>query len=153
MEHPRLPGAVPALPHAGRRHPGQPRVETLLELLEGVFGTFSTGALGEARGAGERSPPRKLSAAFRHLTDWWDQFASYVIEDLPQVRGHESWESANRVAEVLKEWRAAGEAAETSASAEKLEQFESAQAYALGCRCPADEEGSRRLDGPPDAVA
>lgn len=107
------------------------RVETLLELLEGVFGTFSK-AVSEAAAQGNGPLREKLSAAFRHLTDWWDQFASYVIEDLPQVRGHESWESANRVAEVLKEWRAAGEAAgDIGFWREKLEQFESAQAYAL----------------------
>lgn len=107
------------------------RVETLLELLEGVFNVFAR-AVGEAAAQGNGALRERLSAAFRHLTDWWDQFASYVIEDLPQVLGHDSWESANRVAEVLKEWREAGEAAgDIGFWREKLEQFESAQSYAL----------------------
>ncbi len=107
------------------------RVETLLELLEGVFNVLAR-AVGEAAAQGNGALREQLSAAFRHLTDWWDQFASYVIEDLPQVHGHESWESANRVAEVLKEWREAGEAAgDIGFWRDKLEQFSSAQSYAL----------------------
>jgi hypothetical protein len=107
------------------------RVETLLELLEGVFNVYAR-AIGEAAAQGNGVLRERLSAAFRSLTDWWDQFASYVIEDLPRVQGHESWESASRVAEVLKEWRAAGEAAgDVGFWRQQLEKLESAQSYAL----------------------
>ncbi len=106
------------------------RAETLLEMLERIFGVFSR-ALTEAAAQGEKTILNEITARFEKLATYWDQFASYVIEELPKVEGHESLESAQHVAAALAEWRAAGEAAGNIAFWRKhVERFESPKAYA-----------------------
>lgn len=106
------------------------RAETLLELLERIFGVFSR-ALTEAAAQGEKEISNEIKSRFEKLATYWDQFASYVIEELPKVQGQESLESAQHVAAALAEWRAAGEAAGNIAFWRKhVERFESPKAYA-----------------------
>lgn len=106
------------------------RVESLLELMERIFGVF-TRTLTEAAAQGENALVENLTSRFEKLADYWDQFASYVIDDLPKVRGRESFESATMVATALAEWRAAGEAAGNISFWRKhVTQFTSPKAYA-----------------------
>lgn len=106
------------------------RVENLLDLVERIFGVF-TRSLTEAAAQGENALVEELTLRFEKLADYWDQFASYVIDDLPKVRGRESYESATMVATALAEWRAAGEAAGNITFWRKhVSQFNSPKAYA-----------------------
>ncbi len=106
------------------------RVESLLDFVERIFGVF-TRSLTEAAAQGENALVEELSLRFEKLADYWDQFASYVIDDLPKVRGRESFESATMVATALAEWRAAGEAAGNITFWRKhVSQFNSPKAYA-----------------------
>jgi len=106
------------------------RVEGLLDLVERIFGVF-TRTLTEAAAQGENALVEALSVRFEKLAEYWDQFASYVIDDLPKVRGRESYESATMVATALAEWRAAGEAAGNISFWRKhVSQFNSPKAYA-----------------------
>ena len=106
-----------------------PRVEVLLILMEGLFNAM-TRVLVEA--AAQDHPSRAaISEQFRSLAEWWDRFGSETIEDLPDVVGLEAWESATHVADVLVQWRQAGEATgDVSFWREHVDQFESAHAYA-----------------------
>ncbi|MCA8992218.1 MAG: hypothetical protein KDA88_09585 [Planctomycetaceae bacterium] len=107
------------------------RVETLLDLMEGVFGIYSR-CLGEAAAQGHLELAVKVSNVFQSQAEWWDRFGSSVIEDLPKVLGTESWESATNVSDALGKWREAGEAAgDISFWRQHVERFQSAQAYAL----------------------
>ncbi len=106
------------------------RVEVLLDLMERIFGIFSR-ALTEAAAQGEHAVVEEVRSCFERLADYWDQFASYVIEDLPKVHGRESLESATQVSAALVEWRAAGEAAGNITFWRKhVENFRSPKAYA-----------------------
>ena len=106
------------------------RVEVLLDLMERIFGIFSQ-ALTEAAAQGENAVVEDVRSCFERLADYWDQFASYVIDDLPKVRGRESLESATQVSAALVEWRAAGEAAGNISFWRKhVESFSSPKAYA-----------------------
>ncbi len=107
------------------------RIEVLLSLMESVFGIFSR-TLGECAAKGQTARREEISAIFQELADWWDQFGSDVIEDLPDVSGQESWESAMQVSNALTEWRDAGEASgDISFWRERVTRFQSAQTYAL----------------------
>lgn len=107
------------------------RVEALLEIMERFFAAYSR-ALGEAAARGEREQSQRLSQRFQALADYWDQFATTTVEDIPDVSGKENWESATHVSQALAEWHAAGEAAgDLSFWRGHVEQFQSAKAYAL----------------------
>ena len=106
------------------------RVEILLDQMERLFGTFSK-ALSECAAQGRKDLADHVLARFEAVTDFWDQFAAHVIDDMPTVNGRESMESARHVAAALAEWRAAGEAAgDISFWREHISEFNSAKAYA-----------------------
>lgn len=107
------------------------RVETLMSLMEGIFNVLSR-CLNEAAVQGLGALREEISQMFQNLAEWWDRYGSDVIEDLPDVSGQDSWESATHVSSVLAEWRGAGEAAgDISFWREHIEKFQSAQSYAL----------------------
>lgn len=107
------------------------RLEELLMIVEQYLGVYSR-ALSESAAQGDRELTRRLSECFRTFAEYWDQFASVTVEDMPHVAGRESWESATHVADVLAEWRAAGEAAgDVSFWRRHLDRFTSAKSYAL----------------------
>lgn len=106
------------------------RVEQLLDVVERIFGAF-TRTLTESAAQGDNALVLEITARFEKLAEYWDQFASYVIDELPKVRGRESFESATMVATALAEWRAAGEAAGNISFWRKhVSQFTSPKAYA-----------------------
>lgn len=107
------------------------RIETLLGLMESVFNTFSR-TLGEAGAKGLKNERKEVSNSYQGLAEWWDRFGTDVIDDLPDVDGHESWESATHVADIMAQWRNAGEeTGNVSFWRERVEKFQSAQSYAL----------------------
>jgi hypothetical protein len=106
------------------------RIEILLNFMEQIFNLFSR-ALGEAAVEGNETLALEISERHLKLAEFWDQFATTVVSDLPEVSGRESWESATRVARALRDWQLAGEAAgDISFWRRHVEQFESAGAYA-----------------------
>ena len=106
------------------------RVETLLLMMDDVFSTYSR-CVSEAAAQGNGELKGEVSRRFLGLAEWWDRFGSDVIEDLPDVSGHESWESAMHVSTALTEWRKAGESAgDIGFWKRHVDQFQSAQAYA-----------------------
>lgn len=107
------------------------RVETLLGLMESIFNAFSR-TLGETGAKGLDRAREELSIVYQGLADWWDRFGSDAIEDLPDVDGQDSWESATHVSEIMGQWRNAGEASgDISFWKERVEKFHSSQSYAL----------------------
>jgi len=107
------------------------RVETLLGLMEDIFGVYSR-ALGEAAAQGDAFLSERISTQFQKLADDWDHYATTTVETLPPVSGGESWESARHVSQTLVEWRSAGEAAgDISFWRQKVDRFQSAKSYAL----------------------
>ncbi|MBL8848116.1 MAG: hypothetical protein JNG89_00440, partial [Planctomycetaceae bacterium] len=105
------------------------RIETLLELMEDVFGTYAR-TLAEAAAQGHVEIQEEVSQRYERLARWWDQFGSDVVEDLPDVSGLESWEAALNVSGALAEWRRAGSSAgDISFWRQHVERFESAHAY------------------------
>ncbi|MCA9024086.1 MAG: hypothetical protein KDA86_02615 [Planctomycetaceae bacterium] len=106
------------------------RIETLMLLMDDLFSIYAR-CLGEAAAMGETQMREDISRRFLDLAEWWDRFGSDVIEDLPDVSGHESWESASQVSTVLNEWRKAGESAgDIGFWRQHVERFHSAQSYA-----------------------
>ncbi len=106
------------------------RIEMLLEIMDSIFDVYSR-ALAEAAALGQDQHAKAFSTRFRRLAEYWDRFAIGVIEDLPDVPGVESWESAVHVSQALAEWRAAGESAgDISFWRGHVESFQSPKAYA-----------------------
>lgn len=107
------------------------RLEEMLSIIEQYLAVYSR-ALSESAAQGDRELTRRLSECFRAFAEYWDQFASVTVEDMPRVAGRESWESATHVASVLSEWRAAGEAAgDVSFWRRHIDKFTTAKSYAL----------------------
>ncbi len=107
-----------------------PRIETLLTIVDDVFAVYGR-CLSEAAAQGRGDLRNDVSQRFLRLAEWWDRFGSDIIDDLPDVSGHESWESATHVSTALTEWRSAGEAAgDIGFWKQQVERFQSAQAYA-----------------------
>ena len=86
------------------------RVERLLGLMEQIFTLYSRVRC-EAAAAGDFATAESVNTGFRTLSEWWDQFATTTVSDLPVVKGGESYASATQVAEVLTAWHRAGVAA------------------------------------------
>ena len=107
------------------------RIEALLEIMERVFGLYSR-TVGEAAARGSDEVRRMLTVRFEQLADRWDRYATGTVEELPNVNGRESFESARNVAHALSEWYRAGEAAgDISFWRKHVANFRSAKAYAL----------------------
>lgn len=107
------------------------RVEQLLGLMERIFSLYSR-ALGEAAARGDEPLCHTLTERFRQLAEHWDRYGSTTVASLPYVSGEESFQSAQQVSGALAEWRKAGEAAgDISFWRERVDQFQSAKAYAL----------------------
>ena len=116
------------------------RLEELLSIVEQYLSVYSR-ALGESAAQGDRELTRRLSECFRTFAEYWDQFASMTVEDMPKVAGRESWESATHVADVLSEWRAAGEAAgDVSFWRRHIDRFTTAKSYALVVKALLEKE-------------
>ena len=105
-----------------------PRVETLMILVEGVLNAHArTLTEAAARGSDVR---QAVGEGFLAVAQWWDQFGSGVIDDLPEVVGMEAYDSATHVADALHDWREAGEASgDVSFWRDHVESFHSAHAY------------------------
>lgn len=107
------------------------RIETLLEIMEQTFGLYSK-VLSEAAALGRPTQAEQVSVRFRALADFWDRFATTVVEDLPKVSGQESFASGTHVAQALSEWHKVGEAAgDISFWHRHVDGFQSAKAFAL----------------------
>ncbi|MFV0445953.1 MAG: hypothetical protein ACK5Q5_20440 [Planctomycetaceae bacterium] len=105
------------------------RIESLMDLMGETFNVYSETLIGAAA-KGDAALQEQVSLQFEHLASWWDQFASDVIEELPEVVGGEAWESATHVAAMLSQWRAAGQSAgDVSFWKQHLERFHSAHSY------------------------
>ncbi len=116
------------------------RLEELLSIVEQYLSVYSR-ALSESAAQGDRELTRRLSDCFRTFAEYWDQFASVTVEDMPKVAGRESWESATHVADVLSEWRAAGEAAgDVSFWRRHIDRFTTVKSYALVVKALLDKE-------------
>lgn len=116
------------------------RLEELLAIVEQYLAVYSR-ALSESAAQGDRELTRRLSDCFRTFAEYWDQFASVTVEDMPHVAGRESWESATHVADVLSEWRAAGEAAgDVSFWRRHIDRFTTAKSYALVVKALLEKE-------------
>jgi hypothetical protein len=76
------------------------------ELIEAMARQFDLYArlLAAAASAGDQSLQDQLSRAARRLADWWDQFATYEVSDVPRLRGAERADAALHVARALARW-------------------------------------------------
>ena len=64
------------------------------------------------------------------LAQWWDEFGTLAVSDVPHVDGNEAVESAEHVAQALAHWRERGDA-DLAFWKQHLEGFRSPKAFAL----------------------
>lgn len=107
------------------------RIEALIELVEDTLEALSR-VLSEAAAQGNGAARERILAEFHKVAEWWDKFASTTVDDIPKVSGQDSLDAATHVSEALTEWRRAGEAAgDVGFWRQHVDQFDTAQAYAL----------------------
>ena len=106
------------------------RVEILLHMMEALLDAY-TRTWEEAAARGEAKLAGMISFRYEALAEFWDKYGSSTVNDLPRVAARESLDSASHVAQVLAEWRTAGEAAgDIQFWREHVAQFDSSKAYA-----------------------
>jgi hypothetical protein len=79
------------------------RNDELIEALARQFDLYAR-LLAAAASAGDQPLQDQLSSAARRLADWWDQFATYEVSDVPRLRGSERADAALHVARALARW-------------------------------------------------
>lgn len=118
------------------------RVDVLIDLVERSFTLFAR-LMSEASAVGDQTVLRTISEEFRGLADFWDRFATTTVTDLPAISGSESWESATHVANMLAQWREAGEAAGDIAFWRgQVDRLQSPKSYALVVKALLDRGDS-----------
>lgn len=106
------------------------RVEILLHMMEALLDAY-TRTWEEAAARGETKMAGMVSFKYEALADFWDKYGSSTVHDLPRVAARESLDSASHVAQVLTEWRTAGESAgDIQFWRSHVAQFDSSKAYA-----------------------
>jgi hypothetical protein len=84
-----------------------PRAEDLILTVGRQFDLYAQ-ALASATTADEPHLREQISARMRSLSDWWDQFATPVVSDLPKVHGGDRSDAANHVSRALGLWKEGG---------------------------------------------
>jgi hypothetical protein len=108
-----------------------PRVDELIQVVEQIFNLYAR-LMSEAAASGDAELVRKLRDGLRHLTAWWDRFATVEVGDVRRLHGGEASSSASGVANALARWHRRGEAsADLAFWREQLEHFRSPKAFAL----------------------
>jgi hypothetical protein len=107
------------------------RVDELIETVGGLFDLLVQ-VRKDAAAAGDEAVQRQAAERLDALAQWWDKFATVEVVGDEGVSGRETCESAEHVAQALREWHAAGTAAgDLSFWRERVEQFLSPKSYAL----------------------
>jgi len=83
------------------------RVDDLLEAVDRAFRLYAR-AWAAANVAGDEKTAVRCDLESGAFAEWWNQFASHEVTGLRHVNARELHESAQFVARVSREWRAAG---------------------------------------------
>ena len=86
-----------------------PRAEELILTLGRQFDLYAQGLAAAAAGP-DRAVAERFQSNMRNLANWWDQFATSTVADLPRVQGSERTDSAQQVAAALALWKTGGAA-------------------------------------------
>lgn len=110
-----------------------PRNDELIDTLTRQFDLYAK-LLAAAASTGQKELRHQLAERVTQLANWWDQFATYEVSDVPRLHGGERAEAALHVARSLAEWnkrdRSQSSAKEDIAFWQsKLEGFTSAAAF------------------------
>ena len=107
------------------------RLDDLINLLNDIFDLYSA-LMKDAAATGQDNLQAELSERMRDLADWWDQFGSTEISAVEGFSGQDVWQSAVIVANALKTWYQAGNAAGDIAFwNQHVTKFQSPKAYVL----------------------
>ena len=107
------------------------RMDDLINLLNDIFDLYST-LIKEAAATGQDDLQADLSARMNDLAEWWDQFGSTEISAVEGFSGQDVCHSAVIVANALKAWYEAGNAAGDIAFwNQHVTKFQSPKAYVL----------------------
>jgi hypothetical protein len=88
--------------------------------------------MSETAAAGDRDLVKSVKKGLDDLAVWWDQFATYEVNDVRKVRGAEASSSAAHVATALARWQERGAAvADLAFWKGRLDHFRSPRAFAL----------------------
>ena len=84
-----------------------PRAEDLILTVGRQFDLYAQGLSVAAAGT-NRSLEEQLRLGMRTLAEWWDQFATVTVADMPRVQGQERTDAAEHVAKATALWRTGG---------------------------------------------
>jgi hypothetical protein len=105
-----------------------PRTEELIHTVGRQFDLYAQ-LLAAATTNDQPEFREKILPRLNGLAEWWDQFASSTVADLPRVHGGERAEAATHVSHALGLWRKGG-AGDTSFWRRHLDGFKTPSAFA-----------------------
>jgi len=107
------------------------RADELIELFEQVL-DLAARAWSEAAAIDDTNLERQFSEILNRMAAWWDQFATYSVEDVKPLVAKEIEVSANLVAGALNAWHKAGAAAGDIAFWRMfVDQFDSSKSFQM----------------------
>jgi hypothetical protein len=107
------------------------RADELIELFEQVL-DLAARAWSEAAAVDDTRREQQFSTVLSRMATWWDQFATYSVEDVRLLVAKEIEVSANLVAGALNAWHKAGAAAGDIAFWQMfVDQFDSSKAFQM----------------------
>jgi hypothetical protein len=107
------------------------RADELIELFEQVL-DLTARAWSEAAAIDDTKLEKQFSTILNRMATWWDQFATYSVEDVRPLVAKEIEVSANLVAGALNAWHKAGAAAGDIAFWRMfVDQFDSSKAFQM----------------------
>jgi hypothetical protein len=80
-----------------------PRAEELIHIAGRQLDLYARAAAAAAV-ADDSATRSRLTANMRQFAEWWDQFATSTVTDLPRIVGSERAEAAEHVADALAAW-------------------------------------------------
>jgi len=106
------------------------RADDLAALMDQLFQRY-TSAWCAAAASNREAVEQRLAEQMERLAQWWHQFAAHEVGSIEAPNGTLAYEAARHVADILRQWHAAGAAGgDIRFWAPHAQQFESPKAYA-----------------------
>ena len=107
------------------------RADDLAHLMEQIF-SFASRVWISAQAADQQEISKRVSVNFRHIVDWWHQFAVHEVSSVDSADAEEIFSATRDVASLINQWQKSGaQSGDVQFWANHAQSFLSARTYIL----------------------